>query len=718
MKATSKLNAPLIAGSIILLILLSIILFPSAYTNQNPYATETLKFERHDNGNFRFMTPPFKPDDMHVLGTDEMGRDVVSLILYGARLTIAISVVVVLLRFIISLIAGIAAAFGNPVAQGLIRLSNVIFNFVPPLIICIIVLKIRAFESLPKELSFWVFVSMLTLVGWARIGEVVQSRSEDILKQDFIRGEIAIGKNRGMIALTNVLPHLAAELTVLAFMEIAVVLGLLMQLGAFKVFIGNLRIVEDSQNGIIISKPMSFEPEWAAMMGASKSYLRTAPWLVFAPAVAFFVSILGFNMFGEGLRKVLQAQNSKFLSILKRYTKPVLAAVLIFIIVLGVFNMAPSSTVLAMTQDLPELERVRPGSQEMADWLEQYLADLGFDPVRESYQHPYDFEPYWMVMDAELSGSALETTSETQLVHGVDFSIGGYGQGSYSGTVVDGRMLDVIGFEVPEIKAGDILVIDGRYYTESMILGYIERMDKLVQVEAYIVLSPDVTDRPALGSVRFNAPIVYVDSGISLQYGKYADLTLACDEIQGGGINVYGILEGKPIKNNDEAIIIGMEYNYESMEQRQNLVAGLELAEAFAQISSELDRRVIFAFWDGNYQSEAYGLLDYGRRTIYQPKDTALYLDLSAMSSSGEVIMDESHAPHTRPYAWSLTQRARKMGEDVDLKISNALTKKRPDIFDRGPACIHIQLKESDSGNVSLDEFTGFIYDWIVGGGY
>ncbi len=77
-----------------------------------------------------------------------------------------------------------------------------------------------------------------------------------------------------MIALTNVVPHLAAEITVMAFMEIAVVLGLLMQLGAFMVFIGNMRIVENSDHGVIVSKPMSFEPEWAAMMGASKTYFE------------------------------------------------------------------------------------------------------------------------------------------------------------------------------------------------------------------------------------------------------------------------------------------------------------------------------------------------------------------------------------------------------------------------------------------------------------
>ncbi len=94
-----KINMPLVLGGLILLMLLSVILVPSFYTKYNPYATETLKSYQDDSGNFKFMTPPFAPDERHKLGTDEMGRDLVSLIVYGARLTIGISLMVVFLDF-------------------------------------------------------------------------------------------------------------------------------------------------------------------------------------------------------------------------------------------------------------------------------------------------------------------------------------------------------------------------------------------------------------------------------------------------------------------------------------------------------------------------------------------------------------------------------------------------------------------------------------------
>ncbi len=321
MAGLKHINSALLVGVLILTLVAAVVLFPSIFTSINPYATESLKVDRDLDGNFAFQRPPFKPDDFNRLGSDEMGRDVWSLLIYGARLTLAIGLVVAFCRFGLGLLVGIPAAYGSRLARNLIHQSNIVFNFVPPLIICILILKMRFFESLPKTLSFWVFVLVLTLVGWARVGQHIQDRSKSILSQDFIRSEITMGKGPATIALQNVLSHLAAELTVLFFMEMAVVLGLMMQLGAFSVFIGNLRIIENTDNGMITYKPMSFEPEWSAMMGASGAYIRTAPWLVLSPAVAFFVSILGFNLVGEGLRSAFQQQNAKLASLVKGKVK-------------------------------------------------------------------------------------------------------------------------------------------------------------------------------------------------------------------------------------------------------------------------------------------------------------------------------------------------------------------------------------------------------------
>lgn len=710
-----KWNAPLIAGGLILLVLFSIIIVPGFYTKYNPYATETLKSYQDESGNFKFMRPPFAPDERHALGTDEMGRDVISLIVYGARLTIGISIVVVLFRFALSLVVGISAAFGNPVAQGSIRLSNIIFNFVPPLIICIIILKIRFFESLPKELSFWMFVFMLTLVGWSRVAEVVQSRSEDILKQDFIRGEISIGKSRSMIAITNVVPHLVAEMTVMAFMEIAVVLGLLMQLGAFTVFIGNLRIVENSDNGVIVSKPMSFEPEWAAMMGASKTYLRSAPWLVFSPAVAFFVSILGFNMFGEGLRKALQAQNSKFMLVVKKRMKPILAVICVFLLIMSVSQRATASTTLEVPSIMPTFEQVRQGDQEMATWLEEQMKGYGMKPLRESYQHSYAYEPYWMANRADLH------IGDKGMLLGQDFVVAGASDKSFEGKLIDGQMLDVIGFESPELMNNEVLLIDGSYYRESLIQEYIAQIQEKNHLGAILVRMANLENYQSTGTFTTNQPVIYIDETFEWSENQIVKGSIDIVNIMDKGINVYGMFEGKTDKVNDEAIIIGVEYNYENEVGQASLKSALELMEAFAKKKHELDRRVVFAFWDGNHTSAGYGLHAYLKRPLYAPKDTAAYIDLSVETLNGRVLLDDSHAPHTRFYGWSLTQRAQKIGEHVNLESTNALTQVRPDILSRGPSSIHIQLDQSEDesqNTVTVEAFTGFVYDLILGGAY
>ena len=90
------------------------------------------------------------------------------------------------------------------------------------------------------------------------------------------------------------------ETIVLFFMEIARVLAMMMQLGIFSVFVGNLRIIKDTEGGVSYYD-FSFEPEWASMLSTSRNAISVAPWAIIFPALAFFVSVLGFNLFGEGL---------------------------------------------------------------------------------------------------------------------------------------------------------------------------------------------------------------------------------------------------------------------------------------------------------------------------------------------------------------------------------------------------------------------------------
>jgi peptide/nickel transport system permease protein len=222
-----------------------------------------------------------------------------------------LGILIVLGRFLIALPLGIAAGFGNSLCKSVINLFNILFSAIPALIISILVLKLSFFLGLFKTQSIIAFVIVLTAVGWAKLAGIIRERVQNILSQPFITGEEAIGKSKMKIAIENVLPHLSPELTVLFFMEIALALSMIMQLGIFVVYVGNLRVLSGTDSPVVMN--ISYEPEWASMLSSSIGYIKTAPWTVLVPALTFFISILGFNLVGEGLRERLQSKHSKFI---------------------------------------------------------------------------------------------------------------------------------------------------------------------------------------------------------------------------------------------------------------------------------------------------------------------------------------------------------------------------------------------------------------------
>ncbi len=249
---------------------------------------------------------PYPPSKSFPLGSDELGRDILSFIVYGTRLTVLLGILIALGRFVIALPLALNAGAGHKGSLTIIKQFSIVFSAIPALLISIIILKLDYFTGLDKYRSMVAFVTVLSLVGWPRLAMLLCQRAQNIHSQTFIKGAIAMGKKPRQIAIENVIPHLAPEMIVLFFMEIARALSMLMQLGIFAVFIGNLKIIKDADFGNMTYYNVSFEPEWASMLGASKNYITTAPWAVLYPALAFFITVLGLNLFGEGLRGIMQ----------------------------------------------------------------------------------------------------------------------------------------------------------------------------------------------------------------------------------------------------------------------------------------------------------------------------------------------------------------------------------------------------------------------------
>ncbi|AHC16276.1 ABC transporter permease [Salinispira pacifica] len=294
----------IVTASIILLSLLVMMIFAEQLAPRSPYTMQSIRSWTED-GRLIFQKAPYPPSRRFPLGSDEFGRDILSRIIHGSRITIPLAFCIVLLRFALAVPLGIRAAFGGKIAAGLIHQFSLIFNAIPALLISLIILKLELFQSLDTMASALAFTAVLAGVTWSRTAHIILERSSNILSMQFIRSEIAIGKSPWMITRKNLIPHLLPETLVLFFMEIGSALTLLMQLGIFAVFLGNLRIVRDTTNGIISYFNVSFEPEWASMLGTARNMISTAPWMVIYPALAFFITVLGFNLFAEGLRQFL-----------------------------------------------------------------------------------------------------------------------------------------------------------------------------------------------------------------------------------------------------------------------------------------------------------------------------------------------------------------------------------------------------------------------------
>lgn len=400
-----RLNLPLLVGGIIIGIIILIILFPQKLTHFNPYIIEGIKSAIQKNGSIAVQGAPFAPSRINIFGTDQLGRDELSLIIYGTRLTLEVGIMVVFGRFIIALPIGIAAGFGNFMCKSVINLFNILFSAIPALIISIIVLSISFFLGLYKEQSILAFVIVLTVVGFSKLVGLISERVENILSQPFITGERAIGKSDIKIAFENVLSHLASELIVLFFMEMALALSMIMKLGLFGVFVGNIRVVSDSTNTLQLMN-ISYEPEWASMLASSIFYLSTAPWTVLSPAITFFISIFGFNLFAEGLREELQSRNSTFLRFKLFTRKTVKTAGCILCIV--IFIVAANG-IFKNYKGLNEDEQaskiinwgfksnVLPGSEEAkytADNLKTSLEKAGFQSIGQDFIQKYKIDKH------------------------------------------------------------------------------------------------------------------------------------------------------------------------------------------------------------------------------------------------------------------------------------------------------------------------------------
>jgi len=689
-----KINIPLIIGSVILLAIIMIIIFPEFFTNKSPYTIQQLRF-LHVNGESVIEKAPYVPDKDLILGSDEMGRDIWSYMVYGTRLTLTLGLLMALGQFLVAIPIALLGGFGNRFAKSTIMQFNVIFSAIPALLISIILLKLDFFVGLNKQYSIIAFVIVMTIIGWAKIASIIIQRVEAINQLPFIRGEVAIGKRRWRIALENVIPHLAPEVIILFFMEIARDLTLIMQLGIFGVFVGNLRIIMSSDNGILTYYNTSFEPEWASMLGTSKDFIRVAPWAVIFPATAFFITVLGFNLFGEGLRNVLQKKDSKAVSTFRKIiTGDIkglwqkaskkskisnIAISVISIVVLVVILFSDGTKYKFTIEANPEIayDQVIIGTEEAektAEYIAGKMNDFGIEPMNEgNYLINYGIGESYVILNQSFQ-IALDNDTFT-LEPSVDYTILTAGDQSYTGEIYDASKEDLLSIDDYSRFENLFVMIDEAYYND-MLLDYIAKdISEHVNIKGILKISredyvdvhtiiQDSNDIIAIRVTREVAELLIsnLDSTITIK----TDL----EELTMSGNNIIGIKKGVDENIGEEAILIGMSYNYLNQSGEEALDFNIELMQQLCQLENN-KRSIIFMFLDGTISEAHNGIYPISQDFPYSSQKIKVFIDFTGIDESrfDHLEFSMEQAPFTRQFAWTLGHHLEEAFNKNDFEI-------------------------------------------------
>ncbi|MFZ0548240.1 MAG: ABC transporter permease subunit, partial [Candidatus Promineifilaceae bacterium] len=306
-------NPSLVIGGLITLGLLLIVFFGPFWASQNPYLNPLpIPFSDYDPETNTTIRPPLSPSAEYPLGTDSRGIDNLSNLLHGARTTLVTATFITLARIILGLVLGSIAGWANgKLADRIIMQVITIITAIPMLISGMILIYAIGIET-----GMTTFIIALSVVGWTETAQIVRSEILVLRRQLFVEAARSIGLNEREVVVRHLLPNIAPKLFIISFLEMGAVLILMAELGFLGVFIGgNNRIILDIFGNTVVFPDT---PEWGAMLSEGVRYLRSKPFVIIGPAMAFFISIIGFNSLGEGLRALFERTSINTAILLKR----------------------------------------------------------------------------------------------------------------------------------------------------------------------------------------------------------------------------------------------------------------------------------------------------------------------------------------------------------------------------------------------------------------
>ena len=267
----------MIIGSVIVVSVILVALLAPLLSPHDPYQQDLMK---------RLIPPVWDSRGSweHILGTDHLGRDYLSRLIYGARISLLIGIGAALISGIIGTIMGVMAGyFGGRVDMVVTFLVTVRLSM-PVVLVALAVVAIVGG-------SLQVVITVLGLLLWDRFAVVMRSSTLQIRSMDYVSAAQAVGCSTGRILTTEVMPNVVNNLIVIATIEIAHAIILEAALSFL---------------GLGVQPPL---PSWGLMVSEGKDMMLFEPWLITIPGVALFLLVLAINLMGDGVRDITAPEN-------------------------------------------------------------------------------------------------------------------------------------------------------------------------------------------------------------------------------------------------------------------------------------------------------------------------------------------------------------------------------------------------------------------------
>jgi peptide/nickel transport system permease protein len=225
------------------------------------------------------------PNSKNLLGSDELGRDVLSRIIWGARSSLTVGIIAVSISTILGVIVGlISGYYGGRIDNLIMRITDMIMT-IPSLFFAIVLVSVF------KVRGLWVIIAVIGLLGWPSLARVVRSSVLSVKERAFIEASRSIGERDFNIIFKEILPNIITPITIIASMRM-----------------GQAILIESSLSFLGLSDPSTIT--WGRMLVSGQQVLNVAWWIATYPGLAIFITVLGFNLLGDGLRDALDVRVS------------------------------------------------------------------------------------------------------------------------------------------------------------------------------------------------------------------------------------------------------------------------------------------------------------------------------------------------------------------------------------------------------------------------